>query len=220
MISHDQIISLNKVHFPLTTLGFGRRVGIWTQGCSIRCPGCVNHDTWERRAEGDIRIDRLVKSLGEWLAEADGVTISGGEPFDQPEALLCLVRRLRSAVAGDLLVYSGYPLPTLVERFPNVLQAIDVLISEPYDAKSPQTKIWRGSDNQVVTLLSPLAWARYDGGINGMAWASPRNFDVMLSGEDIWLVGIPKRQTMQRLQAKLKQRGFAARTSQQPKALA
>ena len=41
----DQI-GLNRVHFPVTALGPGRRVGIWLQGCSIRCPGCMSLDTW------------------------------------------------------------------------------------------------------------------------------------------------------------------------------
>lgn len=40
-------IAINKIHFPVSTLGFGQRLGIWFQGCSIRCPGCISRDTWE-----------------------------------------------------------------------------------------------------------------------------------------------------------------------------
>jgi anaerobic ribonucleoside-triphosphate reductase activating protein len=39
-------IGLNRVHFPVTALGPGRRIGIWLQGCLIRCPGCMSLDTW------------------------------------------------------------------------------------------------------------------------------------------------------------------------------
>ncbi|WP_461325238.1 4Fe-4S cluster-binding domain-containing protein [Bradyrhizobium diazoefficiens] len=39
-------ISVSRIHFPVTTLGPGRRLGIWFQGCSIRCPGCISMDTW------------------------------------------------------------------------------------------------------------------------------------------------------------------------------
>ena len=39
-------IAINKAHFPVTVLGPGRRIGIWLQGCSIHCKGCVSQDTW------------------------------------------------------------------------------------------------------------------------------------------------------------------------------
>ena len=44
-----------------------------------------------------------------WLEEADGITISGGEPFDQPEALIHLLAQIRSKTSIDILVYSGHP---------------------------------------------------------------------------------------------------------------
>ena len=66
-------IALNKVHFPITTLGHGRRVGIWTQGCSIHCPGCISRDTWEPDDARAVEVATLLESLAPWLAEADGV---------------------------------------------------------------------------------------------------------------------------------------------------
>src|SRR5258708_38634520 len=96
------IISINKVHFPVTSLGFGRRVGIWTQGCSIGCPGCVNKDTWSARPDCDIDVATLLKGINQWLDQADGVTISGGEPFDQPNGLHSLVQALRAGLTGAI----------------------------------------------------------------------------------------------------------------------
>ena len=211
----NQILSINKVHFPVTSLGFGRRVGIWTQGCSIHCAGCVNQDTWEPRPDCHIDITTLLKGIRPWLRQADGVTISGGEPFDQPEGLLSLVCTIRAGFAGDILVYSGFSLPSLVTKFPKIIQAIDVLISEPYDVKRPQTLTLRGSDNQIITLLSPLARERYPRNINEMKWTSPRGFDVMSSDKAVWLVGIPKQKTLAQLQGHLKLRGFTSKSSQQ-----
>ena len=40
------MIYLNKAHYPVTTLGPGRRIGLWLQGCTLACPGCVSRDTW------------------------------------------------------------------------------------------------------------------------------------------------------------------------------
>ena len=79
-------IALSRIHYPVRTLGPGARIGVWFQGCAIRCPGCVSMDTW---AVGQhvTTLDEVKEGLLPFLA-SDGVTISGGEPFDQPEALL------------------------------------------------------------------------------------------------------------------------------------
>ena len=100
-------LNLSRLHYPVTTLGPGRRVGIWFQGCSIRCPGCVSVDTWAA-GQGGTTVSAVLAAVSPWLVTADGVTISGGEPFDQVDALLALLRGLRSAGAEDILVYSGY----------------------------------------------------------------------------------------------------------------
>ena len=57
------------------------------------------------------------------------ITISGGEPFDQPEALVALLAQVHLLSECSILVYSGYPFETLLDKHPQVLAAIDVLIS-------------------------------------------------------------------------------------------
>jgi len=200
-------IALNKLHFPVTTLGYGRRVGIWFQGCSIRCPGCISQDTWESNPRFELDVDGVMEKLTSWLAEADGVTISGGEPFDQPEALHALCGQLRASFNGDLLVYSGYPQARLQEKHGGVLSGIDVLISEPYREAQPQTLWLRGSDNQRLHLLTPLARKRYGANADRKPWPPDRSLDVM-AGDDLWLAGIPEPGTLERFQAALARRGY------------
>ena len=84
-------INLNRLHFPVTTLGYGQRVAIWMQGCSLHCPGCVSRDTWEH-GQGQLEFTALTTTLESWLPQADGLTVSGGEPFEQPLALIRLLR--------------------------------------------------------------------------------------------------------------------------------
>jgi anaerobic ribonucleoside-triphosphate reductase activating protein len=124
-------LSLSKLHFPITALGPGRRIGIWVQGCSIRCAGCMSRDTWAF-SEGDEPVDALLNRMAPWLTEADGVTISGGEPFDQPHGLLTLLSALSERFDGDVLVYSGYRFEVLEARHGDALALIDALISEPF----------------------------------------------------------------------------------------
>ncbi len=101
-------LHLSRWHFPVTSLGPGRRIGIWFQGCTIHCPGCVSVDTWPLN-RGLTSVHELIQSLEPYLSEAEGITISGGEPFLQMEALEDLLRQLRQYRTGsDILVYSGF----------------------------------------------------------------------------------------------------------------
>ena len=87
-------LALSRLHFPIMSLGYGRRIGIWTQGCAIGCKGCMSVDTWASRP-ANIPVDEIVTRVDRWLAEADGITLSGGEPFDQPEAIVALLSTVR-----------------------------------------------------------------------------------------------------------------------------
>ena len=209
-------ITINKLHFPVTTLGYGRRVVIWTQGCSIHCPGCVSRDTWDAEPRHRIALDELLAGCAGWLAEADGVTISGGEPFDQPDALRELLKLLRVRQAGDLLVFSGYPHERLFAEHADILTLADVLISEPFVAQAGQTLALRGSDNQRVFLLTPLARERYPTDLDQRALDPQRRIDLMLEGDDIWMAGIPEPGAMAKLREKLRALGYDTVTSDQP----
>ena len=167
--------------------------------------------------EGDaaraIEVDDLIAGCAEWLRTADGVTISGGEPFDQPEALAELLRALRPLCAGDLLVYSGYSYQTLRRAHAGVLALADALVSEPYREDQGQTRIWRGSDNQRFLLLTELARAIYPADIDTKAWCGARRFDVFVGERDVWLAGIPRPGDLERLRAALRARGFQTGTT-------
>ena len=73
--------------------GPGVRYTIWLQGCSIHCPGCSNTDTWDPQGGYEKSVADIIKDI---KAEPglDGVTITGGEPLDQYEAVLELCKRL------------------------------------------------------------------------------------------------------------------------------
>lgn len=191
-------MDLSRLHFPITTLGPGRRVGIWFQGCSIRCPGCISADTW-RAGVGKVDVESVAAAASPWLVEADGVTISGGEPFDQPEALGLLLRLLRQSFDGDVLVYSGYPIEALCGPLVAMAGLIDAIITDPYDATAEQTRSLRGSDNQRLHLLTEVGKRRFESYVDQ---PFERSFDLMIdpSGE-VWMAGIPGREDFARLSA-------------------
>ena len=63
-------------------LGPGRRVVLWVRGCSIGCPGCMTPELWAKVQPRPI--EPLAEMLSGALQGHEGLTISGGEPFEQP----------------------------------------------------------------------------------------------------------------------------------------
>lgn len=199
-------LSLSRMHFPVTTLGPGRRIGIWFQGCSIRCPGCISADTWgpgHRR----LSLERLLEQITPWLHEAEGITISGGEPFDQFDALRSLLEGLRRLSELDILVYSGYSLEQLNESLLQTKGLIDALISDPYIEALSQTMALRGSDNQRLSLLTPLGRARL-GHYERPLEPTDKALDLMFDESgSVWMAGIPRRDDLLRLRDLLHEQG-------------
>ena len=54
---------INLIHYPLKTLGVGERIGIWFEGCSICCEGCISKHTWEQKEESKTTILNLIQNI-------------------------------------------------------------------------------------------------------------------------------------------------------------
>jgi anaerobic ribonucleoside-triphosphate reductase activating protein len=182
-------VAISRLHFPVTTLGPGRRIGIWFQGCTIRCPGCISMDTWAP-GEGSTQVEEILAAVLPWAREADGLTISGGEPFEQPEALKNLLQGWRRISSRDVLVFSGFSFEAIEPWLASNDGLIDALISGPYKREAPQTLAMRGSDNQQLHVLSPSG-ARFEK-YNRLATPADRKVDVMFDATGaVWFAGIP-----------------------------
>jgi anaerobic ribonucleoside-triphosphate reductase activating protein len=202
-------INLNRLHFPVSTLGYGQRVAIWVQGCSLHCPGCISRDTWAH-GQGQVPFSALTASINGWLGQADGLTVSGGEPFEQPLALEQLLRWWRQHHAGDILVFSGYSWEHLQQQYAEMLGLIDVLISDPYQAGAGHTLALRGSDNQRLYRLTALAAERYG------VLPDRRALDLCWDGDRLWMAGIPHPDDLNALHQRLRAQGLAFSSSDQP----
>jgi anaerobic ribonucleoside-triphosphate reductase activating protein len=208
-------LQLNKAHWPVTALGPGRRIGLWLQGCSIHCPGCVSQDTWPKDPKTTIAVSDLVAWCRKVAAGGfDGVTVSGGEPFEQPAGLTALLRALvawRSAAAldFDILCYSGLPLATLERRHARVLALLDAIVPEPYVDKLPRGNVWRGSSNQPLVPLSARGRARYAAYVDAPADGAGKRMQAAIEGGRVWMIGIPDRGDMAAVEELCASRGLA-----------
>lgn len=192
-------------------LGPGRRVGLWVQGCSIGCKACVSRDTWSTEEGASWEVSSLLEFIQERYEQdaAEGITISGGEPFDQPQALqelLASLTRLRNANAThfNVICYSGYSLERLKAQHSELLQHIDVLISDPFVPATGQTGQMRGSSNQRVTAFTDVGHSI----VQCMDSEDNRpRMQLAVENGRVWFVGIPRIGDMERLQSLAASRG-------------
>ena len=152
------MLRLFALAWPVTALGPGDRAVLWVAGCPRDCPGCISPEMQPNDAGEDVPAATLAARLERIATPLDGVTISGGEPFDQAEALSGLLDRLRASRPDwTVLVYTGY----LIEELradpgrAGLLGFIDMLADGPYRQEIPRSHPLTGSGNQRVHYLTP-----------------------------------------------------------------
>lgn len=138
--------------------GPGWRAVVWVQGCTLNCPGCFNLETHDPEGGERMPVAALFRRIAALVEGIEGLSISGGEPFQQPRSLLCLLRRVRQETNLSVLVFTGYTLGE-IRGMPEVeplLAYIDVLVAGRYDVTQHLSDSLglRSSANQTVHLLS------------------------------------------------------------------
>lgn len=134
--------------------GPGERFVIWVQGCSLRCPGCFNPELHDPDAGEELTTERLAGRI-QAAQGLRGLTISGGEPMEQAEAVLDLLERLPGSL--DVVIFSGYALGEIKEDpgKARVLRKTDLLVAGRFRQDLASEKDpWTGSSNQTVHALT------------------------------------------------------------------
>ena len=158
-LDESEVIYLFRLYHHSTVDGPGRRSVVQVAGCSIRCAGCYVPETHDRANRNLVSVERIVREIEGFRGEHDGVTILGGEPFDQTDALLTLVRKLKEK-NFHLVIYSGFTLEALFardsENVRQILAFTDVLIDGAFMKDlSNGAGEYRGSSNQRM-IYDPL----------------------------------------------------------------
>ena len=96
--------------YPVRVLGPGERLGIWVTGCKRNCPGCMTPELQDETAGREMDCQAMVEAAKKAPGPVDGVTISGGEPFDQPQQLYRLVTLLKQEITEEKLQQPIKPL--------------------------------------------------------------------------------------------------------------
>ena len=138
--------------------GPGARFVVWMQGCTLGCPGCFNPGTHDAAGGREIAISELTAQLATAAADGklEGLSLSGGEPLQQPAAALALLEAAR-ALGLSTLAFSGYTIEEIraLAGGPEILARLDVLVDGRYVSGDRLASGLRGSANQRIQLLTP-----------------------------------------------------------------
>lgn len=149
--------------------GKGIGISVWTQGCSIRCPGCHNSSIWDFNGGQEWSTEEF-NALRQLLKRTyiTRLSILGGEPllpqnFSDLAAILMYTKQQRPDI--KTWCWTGYTFEQLQKKygissdadfqtkgdFRNILNNLDYLIDGPFILeKKDLTLKWRGSSNQRV----------------------------------------------------------------------
>ncbi len=169
------------------------------------------HEAWSPTA----LAERLCR-----IAGIEGITLSGGDPFDQPpEALCAFTEAVRHHSDLSIMVFTGRTLaqlrrqiePALSDR---LLATIDILVDGPYVEELNDGSLWRGSSNQEIHFLSP----RYALLRPLVESSRARGLEVSVrGGRELEITGIPPRGFLAGLNRQLDARGLTLDFSAKPK---
>jgi anaerobic ribonucleoside-triphosphate reductase activating protein len=180
------------------TLGPFNRFALWTQGCSFSCTGCMTQDS--QSLDGGVKIS--VEGMAQTILNTpniEGITISGGEPFLQAEALYSLLSLVGEKRDFGVIVYTGFSLEQLKDKNDSVinllLEHIDILIDGLFYESLNDGISLRGSSNQNIYQLTN----RYENVFDDYYDKDVREIEMHMQSDHMMLVGIPKNDTLHKM---------------------
>lgn len=181
-------MNIHRMYWPVHVLGPGARLGIWTRGCARRCPLCMSEDLQSIDPAREIAVNEIIQSADMLFNKYNigGVTISGGEPFLNPDEMYSLEMGLRSHT-NDILVYTGYTEEEVAAdpALAMAASAAGVVVYGPYVDNLNDGKALRGSSNQTVVFNDQALKEKYARVLN-----DERHIQIGESGSSIFLIGI------------------------------
>lgn len=153
--------------------GPGLRFVLFLQGCRMHCKGCQNPQTWDFEGGTPVSAQEILARMqGDPLVH--GITFSGGEPFEQAEALAPLAAELKRR-GYHLMAFSGYTFEQLLQKdgCRELLSLLDLLVDGPFVEEQKSLELrFRGSRNQRILNMAAsreAGWTAVLDELNGQA---------------------------------------------------
>ena len=146
--------------YPETIVdGDGIRYSIYLAGCSHRCKGCHNPESWNPKAGKPLTEDVLNQIIDEINSNPllDGVTFTGGDPFFNPVEFGKILKKIREHTGINIWCYTGYTLEELIKdnNRKDLLEYIDVLVDGKFEESLYSREIPRSGKLRSRALSAP-----------------------------------------------------------------
>ncbi|KNY29976.1 anaerobic ribonucleoside-triphosphate reductase activating protein [Pseudobacteroides cellulosolvens] len=135
--------------------GPGLRYVVFAQGCKHNCKGCHNPHTHSFEGGSIVEVDSIISEM-KANPLLDGITLSGGEPFEQAECFGQLAKKAK-ANGYDVMTYTGYSYEDILkcknERvgWDELFENSDVIVDGKYEENKRNLMLsYRGSENQRI----------------------------------------------------------------------
>lgn len=176
-----------------TALGPYNRYVIWVQGCNKNCAGCISIDSRPLDGGYGISIYDLVDDIIN-TSEIEGITISGGEPYLQSEALVRLILEIKKIKDLGIILYTGFNFSEIEE---NVLTNLcDLIIDGEYIEELNDDLSLRGSSNQRLWFISD----RYKDEAPKAYGVKGRKVEIQINNERTSMIGIPGKEFLKAIE--------------------
>ncbi len=171
------------------SLGPYNRFAIWVQGCLKRCPGCISKESQPLDGGYKAETADLTASIVN-TRDIEGITISGGEPFLQSEALVDLVNRVKAKKDMGVIVYTGHNFEEIEEN--ELTKLCDIVIDGAYIEDLNDDLSLRGSSNQKIRLITK----RYENVAKNLYGVQGRKIELHFKKGETTMVGIPDKNSL------------------------
>lgn len=183
---------IDRILFPIETLGPGNRIVVWTRGCSKHCKNCANPELWTTDGSKNILPSELARIILNICKESkvDGITFTGGDPLEQDAELLQVLKSIKNEI-NDVLVYTGFEYSDYIfMRSKDSVQELETLVSVLIDGQyvhklNDNATALRGSTNQNIIYFDDTQKEKYSDYIS-----NGRKIQNVLMGSKFISVGI------------------------------
>ena len=138
--------------------GPGIRLVVFAQGCKHKCPGCHNPETHSFTGGTLVSMGSIIENMSK-NPILDGITLSGGEPFEQAEGFAELAHKAK-IMGLNVITYTGYTYEELLKgskknmAWRKLLNETDTLVEGRFELDKKNFLLkFRGSENQRIIDL-------------------------------------------------------------------
>ena len=191
---HQDQLNIGQILPTTKAEGPGLRYALWVQGCTLRCPGCCNPHMFSAQKSNWMNISDIIEDIKRTKQQnplLEGISILGGEPVEQPRALLEICSQVQK-LELSVMVFTGHIYNNLRQDalLGSFLPYCDILVDGPFDQhqleREGKQRKWIGSQNQNIYILSDR-YKHLEGN-----WPTDKNtVEIRMHNGEITINGFP-----------------------------